>query len=214
MIAAFADQPALAGGRGAVPRRGGGARRLRGRRPRALDDFPVAWTPLPALADPAAAEAPGAPSLHAHRPGNRLIEGRVRRGDAAAALAAAAHVAKDTFRTGFVEHAYIEPEAGAAWLDGDTLVIRACTQSPYLDRDDTAALLALPPERVRIIPSAIGGGFGGKLDLSLQPLLGLAALKTGRPVRMTFTRPSPCSPAPSATPRGSRRGSAATPPAA
>ena len=49
--------------------------------------------------------------------------------------------------TAFVEHAYIEPEAGAAWLDGDTLVIRACTQAPVMDRDDTAAILGLPPER-------------------------------------------------------------------
>ena len=132
MIAAFADQPALAEG---VARFRGEAVALiafEDGAACALDDFPVAWTPLPALADPAAAEAPDAPALHAHRPGNRLIEGRVRRGDAAAALGEAAHVAKDTFRTGFVEHAYIEPEAGAAWLDGDTLVIRACTQSPYL----------------------------------------------------------------------------------
>ncbi len=153
-----------------------------------LETFPVTWTPLPALYDPAEAEHPGAPQLHPERPGNRLIEGRVRRGDASAALAAATHSVHATFRTGFVEHAYIEPEAGSAWSDGDTLVIRVCTQSPFLDRDDTAALLALPPGRVRIIPSAIGGGFGGKLDLSLQPLLGLAALKTGRPVRMTYTR--------------------------
>ena len=58
-----------------------------------------------------------------------------------------------------------------------------------MDRDDTAAILGLPPERVRIVPSAVGGGFGTKLDLSVQPLLGLAALATGRPVRMTFTRP-------------------------
>jgi CO/xanthine dehydrogenase Mo-binding subunit len=57
-----------------------------------------------------------------------------------------------------------------------------------MDRDDTAAVLGLPPERVRIIPAAAGGGFGAKLDLSVQPLLGLVALKTGRPCRMVFTR--------------------------
>ena len=82
----------------------------------------------------------------------------------------------------------METEAGAAWLDGDTLVIRACTQAPFMDRDDTAAILGLPPGRVRILPSAVGGGFGTKLDLSVQPLLGLAALVTGRPVRMAFSR--------------------------
>ena len=153
-----------------------------------LGGFPVTWTPLPALDAPDAAEGEDAPRLHENRPGNRLIEGRLHRGDPDGALAAAAHVVADSFETGFIEHAYIEPEAGAAWLDRETLVIRACTQAPYMNRDATAAVLGLPPERVRILPSAVGGGFGAKLDLSVQPLLGLAALVTRRPVRMTFTR--------------------------
>jgi CO/xanthine dehydrogenase Mo-binding subunit/aerobic-type carbon monoxide dehydrogenase small subunit (CoxS/CutS family) len=153
-----------------------------------LGDFPVAWTPLTALTDPDAATAENAPLLHPDRPSNLLTEGWVRRGDAAAVLAASPCTVSGTFATSFVEHAYIEPEAGAAWMEGDTLVIRACTQAPFMDRDDTAAVLGLPPERVRIVPAAIGGGFGSKLDLSVQPLLGLAALATGRPVRMTYTR--------------------------
>jgi aldehyde oxidoreductase len=90
--------------------------------------------------------------------------------------------------TAFVEHAYIEPEAGAAWMEGEILAIRACTQAPGMDREDTAAILGLPLDRVRIIPSAVGGGFGSKLDISLQPLIGLVTLKTGRPSRMTFSR--------------------------
>ncbi len=189
VIPPFADQPALAELEA----------RFRGEavalvafedddRPQHLTDFPVEWHPLPHLLDPEAAEATGAPQLHPDRPGNRLIEGRVRRGDAEAALAGAAHVVEGAVQTAFVEHAYIEPEAGAAWLDGETLVIRACTQAPVMDRDDCAQLLALPRERVRIIPSAVGGGFGSKLDLSLQPLLGLAVLKTGRPARMVYSR--------------------------
>jgi aldehyde oxidoreductase len=153
-----------------------------------LTDFPVTWHPLPALTSPAMAEAGGAPLIHPARPGNRLTEGRLRMGDAAAALAASAHVVEGTMQTGFVEHAYIEPEAGAAWMEGDTLVIRACTQAPVMDRDDTALILALPVERVRIIPSAVGGGFGSKLDISLQPLLGLVTLRTGRPCRMVYSR--------------------------
>ncbi len=92
------------------------------------------------------------------------------------------------FETPFIEHAYIEPEAGSAWIDGDTLVIRASTQAPVMDRDDTAQCLGLPPDRVRIIPTGVGGGFGSKLDLSVQPLLGLAVLKTGRPCRMVWSR--------------------------
>ena len=93
-----------------------------------------------------------------------------------------------TIETSFVEHAYIEPEAGWAEMDGDTLVIRACTQAPYMDRDDTALVLGLAPEKVRIVPTSTGGGFGSKLDMSVQPLIGLVALKTGRPAALAYTR--------------------------
>jgi CO/xanthine dehydrogenase Mo-binding subunit/aerobic-type carbon monoxide dehydrogenase small subunit (CoxS/CutS family) len=187
VIPAFADQPALADG---IVRFRGEAVALvafedDGSEPD-LSGFPVAWTDLPALTDPATAM--NGDLLHASRPGNQLIQGFVKRGDVDAAIDRAAHVVEGRIDTAFVEHAYIEPEAGAAWMEGDTLVIRACTQAPYMDRDDTAAILALPPERVRIIASAVGGGFGSKLDMSLQPLLGLAALRTGRPCRMVYSR--------------------------
>lgn len=186
VIPPFADQPAIAG---SPARFRGECVALVAFEPGAEPDvsaFPIAWTPLEPLATPEAAET-GAP-IHAQRPGNLLVEGRVIKGDAAAALATSAHVVEGTMTTAFVEHAYIEPEAGAAWMEGDTLVIRACTQAPGMDREDTAAILGLPLERVRIIPSATGGGFGSKLDISLQPLIGLVTLKTGRPCRMVYSR--------------------------
>lgn len=188
VIPAFADQPAIAD---KVARFRGECVALVAFEPGCPPDltgFPVEWTPLPALATPAEAELQGATLVHPNRPNNRLIEGCVRKGDASAALAASAHVVSGSITTAFVEHAYIEPEAGAAWMEGDTLVIRACTQAPVMDRDDTAIILGLPPNRVRIIPSAVGGGFGSKLDVSLQPLLGLVTLKTGRPSRMIYSR--------------------------
>lgn len=151
-----------------------------------LTQFPITWSERPAITT--AEDAETGPLVHSNRPGNRLVEGRVIKGDAASALAASAHVVEGFMTTAFVEHAYIEPEAGAAWMEGNTLVIRACTQAPGMDREDTAAILGLPVDRVRIIPSAVGGGFGSKLDLSLQPLIGLVALKTGQPCRMTFSR--------------------------
>jgi CO/xanthine dehydrogenase Mo-binding subunit/aerobic-type carbon monoxide dehydrogenase small subunit (CoxS/CutS family) len=151
-----------------------------------LTGFPIIWTPLPSLATLEAAET--GDLLHPNRPGNLLIEGRVIKGDAAAALAGSAHVVEGAMTTAFVEHAYIEPEAGSAWMEDETLVVRACTQAPGMDRDDTAAILGLPLDRVRIIPSATGGGFGSKLDISLQPLIGLVTLKTGRPSRMVYSR--------------------------
>ncbi|MDF1715285.1 MAG: molybdopterin-dependent oxidoreductase [Antarcticimicrobium sp.] len=189
-IPPFADQPALAEG---VVRMRGEAVALVAGEASALEalgpeDFPVTWSPAPDLRDTPAARAATAPRLHETREGNILIAGLVHSGDPATGFAAAAHIAQGSAQTPYVEHAYIEPEAGAAWLDGDTLVIQACTQAPMMDRDDTARILGLPPERVRIIPSATGGGFGAKLDLSVQPLIGLVALKTGRPARITYSR--------------------------
>jgi CO/xanthine dehydrogenase Mo-binding subunit/aerobic-type carbon monoxide dehydrogenase small subunit (CoxS/CutS family) len=189
VIPPYADQPALAEGKARF--RGEAVALVAGEKQAiaALDlaDFPVAWSPLPhALETPDALN--GALAVHAGRPGNVLVGGTVERGDAEQGLARAAVVATGSFETSYVEHAYIEPEAGHAWMDGDTLVIAACTQSPIMDRDDTAAILGLAPEKVRIIPTATGGGFGSKLDLSVQPLIGLAALKTGRPVALVYTR--------------------------
>ena len=153
-----------------------------------LDDFPVTWHPLPSVEQVAAASAEGAPQLHAARDGNTLCRGLVQKGDAEAALARADVVVEGRFTTGFVEHAYIEPEAGFARPVGDRVEIHACTQAPHLDREQTARILGLAEDRVRIVPTAVGGGFGSKLDLSVQPYLALAALKTGRPVRLTYSR--------------------------
>jgi CO/xanthine dehydrogenase Mo-binding subunit/aerobic-type carbon monoxide dehydrogenase small subunit (CoxS/CutS family) len=154
-----------------------------------LDKFPVSWEPLPALRDIDAAVAEGADLVHANRPGNILTSGRVIKGDVDAALARCDMVVEGEFETGFVEHAYIEPEAGFARRVGDRLELQVCTQGPYMNRDDIAKVMAMPPEAVRILPSAVGGGFGSKLDLSVQPFVALAAWLTRRPVRMVYTRP-------------------------
>ena len=150
--------------------------------------FPVVWEELPALKEIDEALAPGAPRIHAHREENVLVSGRVVRGDVDAALAGADITTEGEYETGFVEHAYIEPEAGIARRVGDRIEIQACTQSPYMDRADIATILGIPPEDVRIIPTAVGGGFGAKLDLSIQPFLALAAWHLGKSVRMVYSR--------------------------
>lgn len=184
------DQPVLAEGH--VRYRGEAVLAIVGERDAVeavtLADLPIAWEPLPALTGTAAALADGAPALHAFRPDNVLTTGRVETGDVDAAFATAAHVAAGTFETSFVEHAYIEPEAGYAIRDGDRIEIFACTQAPVMDRDEVARVLGLAPEAVRIVPSACGGGFGGKLDVSLQPMLAVAAWHLGRPVRAVYSR--------------------------
>ncbi|MGN6584968.1 MAG: molybdopterin cofactor-binding domain-containing protein, partial [Rhizobiaceae bacterium] len=190
VIAPFADQPALAEGHARF--RGEAVALIAGERQaiEAIDpaDFPVTWTMLPHALSPAEARAGGSELIHPGRAGNILTQGFVECGDPEAALAEAAVTAERVIETSYVEHAYIEPEAGYAFMDGDTLVIKACTQAPYMDRNDTAIVLGLPPEKVRIVATATGGGFGSKLDVSLQPLIGLVALKTGRPAYLAYTR--------------------------
>ncbi len=189
-LPAFADQPALA--EHETRFRGEAVAVIAGER-RAVADldmnaFPVVWTELPHALKPCEARSEGAALLHESRAGNLLTQGLVERGEPEDALAASAHVATGEIETSYVEHAYIEPEAGWAEMDGDTLVIRACTQAPFMDRDDLAPVLGLPPEKIRIVPTATGGGFGSKLDLSVQPYIGLVAMKTGRPAALAYTR--------------------------
>jgi aldehyde oxidoreductase len=156
----------------------------------ALDyaSFPVTWEELPALTTIAAALAPDAERIHSSRENNVLVRGRVVRGDAEKALAEADVVVEDEYETGFIEHAYIEPEAGFARRVDDRIEIQACTQAPYMDRADIAQILGIAPEAVRIIPTAVGGGFGAKLDLSVQPFVALAAWHLHQPVRMVYSR--------------------------
>lgn len=190
VIPPFADQPALAEVRARF--RGEAVALIAGERDAiaAFDpgDFPIEWRELPHVLEPGAALAAGQRPVHDSRPGNVLTQGLVECGEPEAALAASHLTVTGAIETAYVEHAYIEPEAGYAFLDGDTLVIKACTQAPYMDREDTAAVLGLQPEKVRIVPTATGGGFGSKLDVSLQPLIGLVALKTGRPAVLAYTR--------------------------
>lgn len=188
VIPPYADQPALA--ERIVRFRGEAVAVVAGERAAILDldlaEFPITWSELPATQEPG--RALEAAPLHDSRPGNVLVRGLVEHGDPDRALAEAEVTVSGSIETAFVEHAYIEPEAGWAEMVGDVLVIRACTQAPYMDRDETAKILGLDPSKVRIVPTATGGGFGSKLDLSVQPYIGLVALKTGRPAMLAYSR--------------------------
>lgn len=158
------------------------------------EELPIEWSvEEPVLGIEQGLAVTGAP-LHDFAPDNVLVRGRVIRGEVDEALRRAAFVAEGEFVTSHVEHAYVEPEAGYAMRmpmpdGGDRLRVFACTQTPYMDRDEIARILAIEPDRVQVVPSAIGGGFGGKLDLSIQPLLAVASWKLKRPVRGVYTRP-------------------------
>jgi len=185
------DQPVLADG--VVRYRGEAVLALVGTRDAVLavrdQDLPIVWTTREPVIGIDAARAADAALVQADKPGNLLIEGGVRRGDVDAAFAAAAAVAEGVFETKFVEHAYIEPEAGWARRVGDRIEVHVTTQTPYMDRDEVANVMRLPPSSIRVVPTACGGGFGGKLDQSVQPLIALAAWTLGRPVACVYTRP-------------------------
>ncbi|MGA9393313.1 MAG: molybdopterin cofactor-binding domain-containing protein [Candidatus Sulfotelmatobacter sp.] len=192
VIARFADQPIFAHEENGARFRGEAVAAIVGEAEaiESLDPqtFPVTWEELPALRTIDEALAERAPMIHPHRPHNILTGGRVARGNLDQGFAESDVVVEGEFETGFVEHACIEPEAGFARRVGDQIEIQACTQSPYMDRADIAKLLGIPADSVRIIPTAVGGGFGTKLDLSVQPFLALAAWRLGRPVRMVYSR--------------------------
>lgn len=152
----------------------------------ALEAIEVEYEPLPGVFDPVAALEPGAPRVHDD--GNLLARWRVRSGDVDAALARAEVVVEGEYETQFVDAAYLEPEAGVAWIDSDGVItIRVSTQVIEHFRD-VAEVLDLPQNRVRVIGTYLGGGFGGKEDVTVEVYLGLLAWRTGRPVKMVWTR--------------------------
>lgn len=153
-----------------------------------LADFPVRWQPHPEALNPTAALASGARTLHDNRPGNILVRGLVQRGDAATELSAAAHQVTGRYSTPFVEHGYIEPEAGFAVRRGERIELHTCTQTAGMTRDDIALIMGLETDAVRVLPTAVGGGFGSKLDLTIQPYLCLAAWQLNCAVGGIYSR--------------------------
>jgi CO/xanthine dehydrogenase Mo-binding subunit len=146
----------------------------------------VDYEPLPGVFDPTEALDPGAHRVHDE--GNLLASWQISQGDAEAALREADAVVETTYRCQFIDHAYLEPEAGVAWIDGDgVLVIRVSTQVIEHYRA-VAEVLGLPHNKVRVIGPYVGGGFGGKEDVTVEVFLGLLAWRTRRPVKMCWTR--------------------------
>jgi putative selenate reductase molybdopterin-binding subunit len=153
---------------------------------------------LPAVIDPARAIAPGAPILHPGKTPEQRVFGAARNivaeshgeyGDVATALATSAVTYEGTFTTQRVQHAALETHGGLAWVDPDgTLNVRSSTQVPFLTRRALCEIFDLAPDKVRVFCERVGGGFGGKQEMFVEDILALAALKTGKPVKLEFTR--------------------------
>jgi CO/xanthine dehydrogenase Mo-binding subunit len=149
----------------------------------------VAYEDLPAVTDPRAALAAGAPRVHQELGSNVLLHVPIRKGDASRALAEADIVLAGEFSTSWQEHAYLQPEAGIAYLDEQgRVVIETAGQWLHEDRRQIAAMLQLPEDQVVMRYAAIGGAFGGREDLSIQHLLALAAWRLRRPVSLVWSR--------------------------
>jgi CO/xanthine dehydrogenase Mo-binding subunit len=133
-----------------------------------------------------AALAQDAPEVHPG--GNRYVTWRSAIGDVDAAMARADHVVEETYETPRVDHAYLEPEAGVGWVDSDGVItLRVSTQVIEHARQ-LADILQIPHSRLRVIAAYMGGGFGGKEDMTVEPYLAALVWKTRRPVRMVWDR--------------------------
>jgi putative selenate reductase molybdopterin-binding subunit len=153
---------------------------------------------LPEVIDPALAISPGAPLIHGDKTREQRVTNAQRNivaethgeyGDVANALARSAVTYQGTFTTQRVQHAALETHGGLAWVDpAGILNVRSSTQTPFLTRRALADIFDLAPDKVRVFCERVGGGFGGKQEMFVEDILALAALKTGRPVKLEFTR--------------------------
>lgn len=149
----------------------------------------VLYEPLPVIDDPIVAMDDSTLLIHPERGSNTVGRNRVERGDVFKALRTAEVVIEGQYRTPHVEHAFLQPEAGLAYIDNEgrvTVIVGA--QWPHDDVRQIAHALGLPRDKVREIVPAVGGAFGGREDISLQILVALASWKTGRPVKLVWSR--------------------------
>jgi len=149
----------------------------------------VDYEVLTPVRSPKEAMAYDAPRVHADCPGGNLFAHKhIQRGNAALAIARSRHVITRTFRTPFTEHAFLEPECAVAYPDGDGVMILSTDQSAYDTQHETAPMLGLPPEKVKVKNLLVGGGFGGKEDVTVQHHAALVAYLSKRPVKVKLTR--------------------------
>ena len=146
----------------------------------------VDYEPLEPVRTIQEARAADAPILH---PGGNLCQQRhVTRGDARAALAQSKYVVTQSYRTPFTEHAFLEPECAVAFPYKDGVKVYTSDQGVYDTRKEISIMLGWEPERIVVENKLVGGGFGGKEDVSVQHLAVLAALRVNRPVKAKLTR--------------------------
>ena len=146
----------------------------------------VEYEVLTPVRSPEEAMAFNAPLVH--QSGNLFAHKHIQRGNAALAIARSAHVLTRRFSTPYTEHAFLEPECAVAYPDGDGVCILSTDQGTYDTQHETAPMLGLPVEKVKVKNMLVGGGFGGKEDVTVQHHAALVAYLTGRPVKVKLSR--------------------------
>lgn len=157
---------------------------------KALHLIDVEWEVLPHVLTAEDAMKEGAPVIHESRPNNVVSSFGVQFGDIEAELAGADHVFEGDYETGIVQHCHIESMSAFAYVDTDgRMVVNSSTQIPHIVRRIVAQSLGLPWGRVKVIKPYIGGGFGNKQDVCVEPLAAAMSLAAhGRPVRYCLSR--------------------------
>ena len=146
----------------------------------------VEYEVLEPVRSPKEAMLPDAPLVH--QSGNLMAHKHIQRGNAAFAIAKSKYVLTRQFYTPYTEHAFLEPECAVAYPDGDGVMILSTDQSAYDTQHETAPMLGLPMEKVKVKNLLVGGGFGGKEDVTVQHHAALVAFLTKRPVKCKLTR--------------------------
>ena len=146
----------------------------------------VEYEVLTPVRNPREAMAPDAPLVH--HDGNLMAHKHIQRGFPAEAIAKSPHILTRRFQTPWTEHAFLEPECAVAYMDGEHVMILSTDQSAYDTQHETAPMLGLPMEKVRVQNMLVGGGFGGKEDVTVQHHAALVTYLTGRPVKVKLTR--------------------------
>ena len=146
----------------------------------------VDYEELPAVHNPKEAMLPDAPLVH--RDGNLLAHKHIQRGNPAEALAKSKYLITRRFSTPWTEHAFLEPECAVAYPDGDGVMVLSADQGAYDTQHEIMGMLGLPAEQVKVRNCLVGGGFGGKEDVTVQHHAALIAYLTKRPVKVKLTR--------------------------
>lgn len=153
---------------------------------KAVDLIRVEYEDLPGVFDPFEAMKADSPKLHGDT--NIAAEVDIISGDVDTAFAKCAHIYEQKMYTPINEHAFIEPHAAIAYLDNDELVVRTSVQRPALIGADLGIAIGWPQNRIHMVTEAVGGGFGGKNEITFEHIIAVLAIKTKRPVKMVYTR--------------------------